>query len=100
LERNVWRKLFTVATNGFDRASGESFFAERTLVIRLGLLVNVGVAAVIVALEVGWRGLAAQVTVNALIIHVVRAYDVLGVFVCGVGHLVLGLVKGGDSKVS
>jgi hypothetical protein len=54
---------------------------------------------VVIALEVGWRSLAAEVTVNALIVHVVSTGDVLGIFVCGVGHLVLGLVKGRDSKV-
>ena len=37
---------------------------------RLGLLVDVGMAAVVIALEIGGRGLAAQIAVDALIIDV------------------------------
>jgi hypothetical protein len=43
-------------------------------------------AAVVVAFEIGRRGLAAQVAVDALVIDVEFARYVFGVFVCGVGH--------------
>jgi hypothetical protein len=43
-------------------------------------------AAVIVPFEIGGRGFAAQIAVDALIIYVEFAWYVLGVFVCGIGH--------------
>jgi hypothetical protein len=43
-------------------------------------------ATVIVALEIGRRGFAAQIAVDALVIDVEFARYVLGVFVCGIGH--------------
>lgn len=89
--------LFTVTTDGLYGAASKGFFAESAFVIRLGLLVDVGVAAVIIALEVGMGRFAAQVTVNALIVNVVGSCYVLSVFVCGVGHRIVW-VRGADSK--
>jgi hypothetical protein len=43
-------------------------------------------AAVIVPFEIGRRGFAAQIAVDALIINVELTRYVFGVFVCGVGH--------------
>jgi len=43
-------------------------------------------AAIIVPLEVGGRGLAAQIAVDALVIDVEFARYVFGVFVCDIGH--------------
>jgi hypothetical protein len=42
---------------------------------------------VIVAFEIRRSGFAAKVAVDALIINVVSAGDVLGVFVCCVSHV-------------
>ena len=47
-----------------------SLLCKGLLLRRLGLLVNVGVTAVIVALEIGGRGFAAQVAVDALVIDI------------------------------
>jgi hypothetical protein len=44
-------------------------------------------AAVIVSFEIGGRSFAAQIAVDALIIDVKLARYVLGVFVCGIGHV-------------
>ena len=43
-------------------------------------------AAIVVAFEIGRRGLAAQIAVDALIIDVEFARYIFGVFVCRVGH--------------
>jgi hypothetical protein len=44
------------------------------------------VAAIVVALEIGGRGFAAQIAVDALIIDVKLACYIFGVFVRGIGH--------------
>jgi hypothetical protein len=44
-------------------------------------------AAVIVPLEIGGRGFAAQIAIDALIIDVEFARYVFGVFVRGIGHV-------------
>jgi hypothetical protein len=80
------RLLLAVATDGLDWAAAESFFAKRALFVRFRLLVEEGVAAVVVALKVGWRGLTAKVAVDALIVHIVGTVYVLGVFVGCVCH--------------
>lgn len=91
------RALFAIATNGLHRAAGEGVFAEAALFVRFRLLVEVGVATVIIALEVGGRCLAAEVAVNALVIDIVRAGNVLGVFVCSVCHGIWE-VRGGNTS--
>jgi len=82
---NGGRKSAVVA-DGLNRAAFLGFLAARFLVRRGGLLVNIGVAAVLVALEIVRRRLAAQVAVNALVVHVVFSGGVFGVFVCCVSH--------------
>jgi hypothetical protein len=44
------------------------------------------VAAVVVPLEIGRRGFAAQIAIDALIIDIEFARYVFGVFVRGIGH--------------
>jgi hypothetical protein len=78
-----------VIADRFDGAAFHRFFTKAFLFGRLRLLVNIRVATVIVPFEVGGGGLAAQVAVNALIIDVEFAGYVLGIFVCGVGHVSL-----------
>src|SRR5205814_10730109 len=70
----------------FDRTAFHRFFTESFFLRRLWLFVNVGMAAVIVPFEIGGRGLAAQIAVDALIIDVEFARYVFGVFVCGISH--------------
>jgi hypothetical protein len=47
---------------------------------------------VIVTTEVRRRGFAAKIAVDALVIDIELSFDILGVFICGVGHF-LKLVK-------
>jgi hypothetical protein len=77
----------SVITNGFNRAAFHRFSAEPFLVLRLRLFVNVGVATVVIPLEVCRGGFAAQITIDALIIDIEFARYVLGIFVRGVGHV-------------
>jgi hypothetical protein len=50
------------------------------------LFIDVRMAAVVVPLEIGRRGFAAQIAVDALIIDIEFARYVFGVFVRGIGH--------------
>jgi hypothetical protein len=45
-----------------------------------------GVAPVFVALEIVRRGLSAQIAIDALVINVILAGNVLRVFVCYISH--------------
>jgi hypothetical protein len=92
--------LFAVAADGFDGATAEGFFAELQLFVGLRLLVDVGVTAVIVTGEVGGSGFAAKIAVDALIVHVKGARDVLGVFVCCVSHVRDGVWRDLEGKNS
>ena len=78
--------LGAVVADRFDRATFHRFLAESFFLGRLRLLVNVGVSAVVVALEIGGRGFAAQIAVDALFIDVEFAGCVFGIFVGDVGH--------------
>jgi hypothetical protein len=93
--RHLWRLkqdqrrrglFLTITADGLDRAALESFFALGALIVIFRLLVEEGVTSVIITLKVSRRSLAAKVTINALIVHVISTGDVLGVFVSGVGH--------------
>jgi hypothetical protein len=81
-----YRKLRAVVADGFHRTTFHRFFAERFFLGTFRLFVNVGVAAVVIAFEIGGRGFAAQIAVDALIIDVEFARYVFGVFVRGIGH--------------
>jgi hypothetical protein len=78
-----------VIANRFDGAAFHRFFTKPFLIGGLWLFINVGVATVIIPFEIGGGSLSAQVAVNALIIDVEFAGYVLGIFVCGVGHVSL-----------
>ena len=75
-----------VIADRFDRAAFHRFFAKPFFFRRLGLFIDIGMAAVIVPFEIGRRGFTAQVAVDALIIDVEFARYVFGVFVRGIGH--------------
>src|SRR5438270_8348818 len=85
LSATVLRSV-TIIADCFDRTAFHRFFAKSFFVRRLWLFINVGMAAVIVPLEIGGRGFTAQIAVDALIIDVKFARYVFGVFVCGIGH--------------
>ena len=46
--------------------------------------------AVVVAGEIGGGGFAAEVAVDALVIHIESAGDIFGIFVCVVSHSLVG----------
>jgi hypothetical protein len=50
------------------------------------LLVNEGITAVIIALEIVRRGFTAQITIDALVVDVVFARDVFRILVSKIGH--------------
>lgn len=87
-----YRSLRAVAANGLDRATFHRLFAERFLLRRFRLFVDVGMSTIIVTTEVRGRGLTAKITVNALVIDVELSLYILGIFIYGVGHF-LKLVK-------
>jgi len=85
LSTTVLRPVPIIADR-FDRTAFHRFFAKSFFFRRLWLFIDVGMAAVIVPLEIGGRGFTAQIAVDALIIDVKFARYVFGVFVCGIGH--------------
>jgi len=80
------KTLRAIATDRLDRTTFHRLFAERFFLGRFGLFINVGVPAIIIATEVRRRGFTAKITVDALVIDVELSFDILGVFICGVGH--------------
>jgi len=86
LENGEREFLLAVAADGLDRATFHGFFAEAFLLGGNRLLVNVAVAAVIVAREVCGRSFAAKIAIDALIVDVEGPCDVLRVFVSEVSH--------------
>ncbi len=79
-------RLRAVAADGLDRAAFLGLLAQAFLVIIFGLLEEIAVAAIVVAFEIRGRRLAAQIAVDALIVHVVFPRDVFFVLVGDVGH--------------
>ena len=82
--------LRAVAADRFNWTSFHRFFAEPFFFRGFRLLVNVGMAAVVVTFEIGGRGLTAQIAVDTLIIDVEFARYVFGVFVRDIGHSLPG----------
>jgi hypothetical protein len=84
-----YRKILrcvSVIPDRFHRATLHRLLAKRLFFRSLRLLVNVGMAPVVVALEIGRRGFPAQIAIDALIIDVKFARHVFGIFVRSVGH--------------
>lgn len=79
-------QLCAVFADGLNRATFLGLRATRLFIRTLRLLVNEGVAPVLVALEVVWSGLTAEIAVNALIIDVVGAANVFRISVLFVSH--------------
>ena len=80
-------RLRAVLPDGFNRATFHRFLAKPFFLGRLRLFINEGMAAVVVALEIGGRGLATEIAIDALIIDVKFSLDVFRIFVCSVGHI-------------
>jgi phage-related holin len=79
-------KKLSVVSDGFYWATLHGLLAEGFFFGRFRLFVNVAVTAIIIAFEVGWCRLAAQVAIDALIVHIELARYVVAVFVCYVCH--------------
>jgi hypothetical protein len=91
------RLILAVVANGFHGAAGLGFLAKANLIVAFRLLEDVAVAAVVITGEIRGRGLAAEVTIDALVIHEEFAGDVLRELVCSVCHDELNKL-GGYSK--
>src|SRR5829696_4092435 len=78
--------LRPVISDRLDRTAFHCFLAKRFLLRGLGLLVNVRMPAVVVAGVVRRSRLPAKVAIDALIIDVKAAGDVLRIFVCYLSH--------------
>jgi hypothetical protein len=78
--------LGSVIADGFNGAAFFGFFATGFFFGRGRLFINKRIAAVVVAFEIIRRGLAAQIAINALVVHVVFARDIFGIFICNVCH--------------
>jgi len=77
-----------VVADRFDGAAFHGLLAESLLLGSLGLLEDIGVTAILIALEIGRSGLAAEIAVDALVVAVVCACDILGILVGYVSHSV------------
>jgi hypothetical protein len=79
--------LLRVVSDRLDRAAIHRLFAKSLLLGSLRLFINIAVAAIVVALEIRRSGLAAQIAVDALVIHEKLTLYVVAVFVCYVCHI-------------
>ena len=75
-----------VVPDRFDRAVVHRILAERFFFLVLRLLVDVGEAFFVVALEVRGSGLATEIAVDALGVDVIAAGRLAGHFVVGICH--------------
>src|SRR5438067_11985686 len=78
--------LGAVVADRFDRATFHRFLAKAFFFGRFRLLVDVGMAAVVVTFEVRGRGLATQIAVDALLIDIEFPGSIFRIFVRNVGH--------------
>jgi hypothetical protein len=81
-----FKSVLSVVPNGLNRATTHRFVAERLFFVIFGLLVNKRIVVFVAAHEVVRSGVAADVTIDARRIHVVRTADVLFYFVVFVRH--------------
>jgi hypothetical protein len=75
-----------IVANGFNWAAFLGFFATGFFFRSGRLLVDKGIAAIVIAFEIVRGGFAAQIAVNALIVHVVFAGNIFRIFVRNVSH--------------
>ncbi len=79
-------KLGTVIADGLDGAAFFGFLAAAFFFWGFGLLKDERVTAIFIAFEIIGGRLAAQVTINTLVVHVILSRDVLWIFICSVCH--------------
>jgi hypothetical protein len=83
--------LCSVVADRLDGAAFLGFLAARFFFGRRGLLENVRVTAVLVALEIIGCGFAAQIAIYALVINEVFTRDVLRIFISSVSHKMINV---------
>ena len=76
------KMLCAIAADRLDRAAFHGFFAEIFFIGAFRLFKYVGMAAVIISCEIGGRGFAAEIAVDALVVHIKFSNYVFRVFVC------------------
>jgi hypothetical protein len=76
----------SVVTDGLHRAAFHGLLAKSLLLRSLGLLKEIGVTSLIIAGKISGRSFATQVAINALVIAVVGACNILGIFIGYISH--------------
>src|SRR5438105_7371421 len=79
-----------IVSDGFDWTAFHRFFTEGLFLRRGWLLIDVGMATIVVAAEIRGRGFPAEIAVDALVIDVELSLDVFGILICDVRHVRLG----------
>ena len=77
----------TLVPDRLDRAVLHRLVALGQLLGGLRLLVDIAVTTIVIALEIRRSGFAAQIAVDALVIHEKFSLNVVAVFVCYVCHI-------------
>ena len=85
-EAGTGRGLGRVVSDRLDRTPFHGFLAESFLFGSLGLLEHIGMAAIVIAGEVCRGCLATEIAIDALIVAIVGAWDILGIFVGYISH--------------
>jgi hypothetical protein len=80
------KRQLSVVSDRLDRTAFHGLLAKSFLFRSLGLLEDVGVTTIFIALEVGGCRLAAKVAIDALVVAVVGARNILGIFVGYISH--------------
>jgi len=84
--KNIWRVLFAVAADRFDRATFHRLSAKSDFFVSHGLLLHKGVATLVIAGKKSRGGFAAKIAVDALLVREEFSRNVRFPFVCFVGH--------------
>ncbi len=84
-EGNLFR--LAVIADRFDRATFHGFLAELLFFRSFGLLIDVGVTAIVVTGEVGRSGFPAQIAVDALVIDIKLTLNIFNVAIRDVCHI-------------
>ena len=79
-------ELCAVVADGLDRTAFFGFFAASFFFWRFGLFKDVRISAVLVPFEIIGRSFATEITVDALIVHVIFARSVFRIFICYISH--------------
>jgi len=78
--------LFAIVTDRLDRAAFHGFLGEGFLLVIGRLLVDKGISPVVIACETVRGGLTTEVAVDALVVHVELALNVVRILVFYFSH--------------